>query len=65
MEPSKQQHWTSDVSVTRLAGATRALRIQKLFYPGFPPDRNAEDVIAWLKSRAQLGAAGDAPGARP
>ncbi|MDA8258068.1 MAG: peroxiredoxin [Betaproteobacteria bacterium] len=23
--------------------------IQKVFYPVFPPDRNAEDVIEWLK----------------
>ena len=23
--------------------------IEKVFYPVFPPDRNAEDVIAWLK----------------
>src|SRR5262245_7245419 len=26
--------------------------IAKVFYPVFPPDRNAEDVIAWLQSRA-------------
>jgi len=24
--------------------------IQKVFYPVFPPDRNAEDVIEWLKN---------------
>lgn len=24
--------------------------IRKVFYPVFPPDRNAEDVIAWLKN---------------
>jgi len=24
--------------------------IQKVFYPVFPPDRNAEDVIVWLKT---------------
>jgi hypothetical protein len=23
-------------------------RIEKAFYPVFPPDRNAEDVIKWL-----------------
>jgi len=41
-------------------------RIQKVFYPVFPPDRNADDVLAWLRQNAQLGAAGDAPqAARP
>lgn len=25
-------------------------RITKVFYPVFPPDRNASDVLAWLKS---------------
>lgn len=33
-------------------------RIQKVFYPVFPPDQNAEDVLAWLRQNAQLGAAG-------
>jgi peroxiredoxin len=28
-------------------------RIAKVFYPVFPPDRNAEDVLAWLRSDAQ------------
>jgi peroxiredoxin len=26
-------------------------RIAKVFYPVFPPDRNAEDVLAWLEAR--------------
>jgi peroxiredoxin len=26
-------------------------RIVKLFYPVFPPDRNAGDVLAWLQAR--------------
>lgn len=26
-------------------------RITKVFYPVFPPDRNAADVLAWLKER--------------
>ncbi len=25
--------------------------IAKVFYPVFPPDRNAEEVVAWLRSR--------------
>lgn len=41
-------------------------RIRTAFYPVFPPDQNAEDVLAWLRQNAQLGAAGDAPrAARP
>ena len=24
-------------------------RIEKVFYPVFPPDRNAADVVAWLQ----------------
>ena len=24
--------------------------IEKVFYPVFPPDKNAEEVIAWLKA---------------
>ena len=27
-------------------------KIERVFYPVFPPDRNASDVIAWLKARA-------------
>jgi peroxiredoxin len=25
--------------------------VERAFYPIFPPDRNAEDVVAWLRSR--------------
>jgi peroxiredoxin len=32
--------------------------IKKVFYPVFPPDRNAEDVLAWLREHVQSGAAG-------
>jgi peroxiredoxin len=27
--------------------------ITKVFYPVFPPDKNAEEVIAWLRSRSR------------
>jgi hypothetical protein len=27
-------------------------RVTKVFYPVFPPDRNAADVIDWLTRRA-------------
>jgi len=40
--------------------------IQKVFYPVFPPDQNVEEVLAWLRQNAHLGAARDAPkAARP
>jgi peroxiredoxin len=35
----------------RLALVAEAGRIAKVFYPVFPPDRNAEDVLAWMSSR--------------
>jgi peroxiredoxin len=35
-------------------------RVAKVFYPVFPPDQNADDVLAWLRQNAQPGAAGDA-----
>ncbi len=31
-------------------------RIVKVFYPVFPPDRNAEEVIAWLRNETRDGA---------
>uniref|UniRef100_UPI004047697F peroxiredoxin n=1 Tax=Yoonia sp. TaxID=2212373 RepID=UPI004047697F len=34
----------------RLTMIVRDGKIVKTFYPVFPPDRNAADVIAWLKS---------------
>jgi peroxiredoxin len=35
----------------RLTLVLRDGRIVKVFYPVFPPDKNAEDVIAWLSPR--------------
>jgi peroxiredoxin len=41
-------------------------RIQKVFYPVFPPDQSADEVLAWIRQNAQLDAAGGAPiSARP
>lgn len=36
----------------RLTFVAEAGRIAKVFYPVFPPDRNAADVLAWLDARA-------------
>jgi peroxiredoxin len=35
----------------RLALVAEEGRIVKVFYPVFPPDRNAADVLAWLEAR--------------
>jgi peroxiredoxin len=36
----------------RLTFVAEECRIVKVFYPVFPPDRNADDVLAWLDGRA-------------
>jgi peroxiredoxin len=36
--------------LTRLTLVVRGGRIEHVFYPVFPPDRHAEEVIAWLKA---------------
>jgi peroxiredoxin len=36
----------------RLAWIARNGRVERVFYPVFPPDRNAGDVVAWLRSNA-------------
>jgi hypothetical protein len=35
---------------SRLALVARGGEIVKVFYPVFPPDRNAADVLGWLRS---------------
>jgi peroxiredoxin len=34
-------------------------QVKKAFYPVFPPDQNAADVLKWLRHNAQPGATGD------
>jgi peroxiredoxin len=36
----------------RMALVIEDARIVRVFYPVFPPDRNAEEVTAWLRARA-------------
>ena len=36
----------------RITLVVEACAVAKTFYPVFPPDRNAEEVVAWLRSRA-------------
>ncbi|MFM8810364.1 MAG: peroxiredoxin [Chthoniobacterales bacterium] len=49
----------------RLALIVQDGRIQKVFYPVFPPDRNAADVLAWFQENAQPGVVEDAPRKQP
>jgi peroxiredoxin len=36
----------------RITLVVEACAIAKIFYPVFPPDKNAEEVVAWLRERA-------------
>lgn len=60
-DPTRRLGKALDLPVHRIAGATyyrrmtlvaRAGRIVKLFYPVFPPDENATQVLAWIRSEA-------------
>jgi peroxiredoxin len=42
----------SSTHLKRMALVIRDGRIEKVFYPVFPPDRNAEDVMEWLRTNA-------------
>ena len=42
----------SSTLLKRMALVIRDGRIEKVFYPVFPPDRNAEGVMAWLRANA-------------
>jgi peroxiredoxin len=37
--------------IKRMAFFIENSKIKKVFYPVFPPDKNAEEVLSWLKSR--------------
>jgi peroxiredoxin len=39
----------------RLTLITHDGRIEKVFYPVFPPDQNADEVLVWLRMNAQPG----------
>lgn len=43
---------TGDVLYKRVTVIAERRSIVKVFYPVFPPDRNAADVVAWLDERA-------------
>ena len=41
-----------DRLLKRLTLIVRDIKIVKVFYPVFPPDRNAEDVLVWLRTNS-------------
>jgi peroxiredoxin len=47
--------------IKRMAFFINAGKIQKVFYPVFPPDKNAEEVLAWL-ARRECGQTGSVTG---
>jgi peroxiredoxin len=40
--------------IKRMAWYVERGRIEKIWYPVFPPDRNAETVLAWLHARGRV-----------
>jgi len=42
------------ILLKRLAWVADAGRISKVFYPVFPPDKNAEEVFSWVRSNRKL-----------
>ncbi len=42
----------SPIHLKRIALVIRDGRIEKVFYPVFPPDRNAADVVEWLRNNS-------------
>jgi peroxiredoxin len=44
--------------IKRMAWYAERGRIEKIWYPVFPPDRNAETVLEWLRERERLRGAG-------
>jgi peroxiredoxin len=40
------------VLIKRLTLIARDGLIEKVFYPVFPPDRNADDVVGWLAEQS-------------
>jgi peroxiredoxin len=43
--------WDNKTLIKRLTLVLREGRIEHVFYPVFPPDENAETVIAWLTAQ--------------
>jgi peroxiredoxin (alkyl hydroperoxide reductase subunit C) len=41
----------NDTLYKRVTLVLEAGKVAKVFYPVFPPDRNAAEVLAWLRGR--------------
>jgi peroxiredoxin len=44
--------WEGKTLLKRATLAIRGGRVEKVWYPVFPPDKATEEVVAWLKSRS-------------
>jgi peroxiredoxin len=45
----------SKVYIKRLTLVLFRGRVERVFYPVFPPDKHAEEIVAWLKAHALKG----------
>lgn len=45
----------------RMAWVVEGCKITRVFYPVFPPDKNADEVLAWLKVRRETTSTATAP----
>ena len=43
------------ILITRLTLMIREGRIEHVFYPIFPPDKHAEEVVSWLSEQQRIG----------
>jgi peroxiredoxin len=43
--------WKGKQLIKRLALVVRDGLVEKVFYPVFPPDKNAEEVVKWLEGQ--------------
>jgi peroxiredoxin len=48
------EHGGSTTLIKRMAWYGERGRIERIWYPVFPPDRNAETVLAWLRERGRV-----------
>ncbi len=45
--------WEGGKVLRRVTLAVRDGRVEKVWYPVFPPDKSADEVIEWLQEREQ------------